>query len=77
MMEELIDKAQRLKLRPDVELKLELQQMKKLRDQTFDDLQTFVKNREKFHWRKWDKWKYVNDVSFHSSTDNTFYKSLI
>ena len=30
-MEELIDKAQRLKLRPDVELKLELQQMKKLK----------------------------------------------
>jgi hypothetical protein len=38
MMEELIDKAQRLKLKPDAELELEMQQMKKLRDQTFDDL---------------------------------------
>ena len=51
-----------------------MQQIKKLRDQTFDDLQTFVKNREKFHWRKWDKWKYVNDVSFNSHTDNSYYK---
>ncbi len=74
MMEELIDKAQRLKLKPDAELELEMQQIKKLRDQTFDDLQTFVKNREKFHWRKWDKRKYVNDVSFNSHTDNSYYK---
>ncbi len=36
--------------------------MKKLRDQTFDDVQTFVKNLEKFYWRKWNRWKYVNNV---------------
>lgn len=33
--------------------------MKKLRDQIFDDLQTFVREREKHHWRIWDKYKYA------------------
>lgn len=34
--------------------------MSKLRDQTYEDLNEFVKRREKLHWRSWDKYKYTN-----------------
>lgn len=38
----------------------EVESLKQFRDVTFEDLQTFVKNREKVHWRNWDRYKYVN-----------------
>lgn len=38
-MEDLIDKSQRLKIKPDADLELEVSNMRELRDQTFDDLQ--------------------------------------
>lgn len=57
MMEELIDKAQRLKLKPDKELKEEVQKLTVIRDQTFEDLHKFINSREKHHWRNWDKLK--------------------
>ena len=60
MMEDLIDKAQRLRTQPNSQLELELQQLKVLRDQTFEDLHDFVKQREKNPWRNWDKWRVVN-----------------
>ena len=59
MMEDLIDKAQRYKLKPDVLLEQEIAELTALRDQTFKDLQEFVQNREKSHWRNWDKFKVV------------------
>jgi hypothetical protein len=60
MMEDLIDKAQRLHTQPNDLLEQEMLQLKKLRDQTFEDLQDFVKQREKNPWRNWDKWRVVN-----------------
>lgn len=38
--------------------------MKKVRDQTFVDLHEFVQEREKYHWRNWDKWKETNQKKF-------------
>lgn len=37
-MEELVDKAQRLQLKPDKYLEAEINKLKICRDQTFDDL---------------------------------------
>ena len=58
-MEDLLDRVQRLKVKPDKELSEEVQSLRRLRDQIFDDLQTFVREREKHHWRIWDKYKSV------------------
>lgn len=59
-MEDLIDKAQRLHTQPNSQLEKELQQLKIIRDQTFEDLHDFVKQRERNPWRNWDKWRVVN-----------------
>lgn len=58
VMEDLIDKAQGVKdYKSDEEAKLELERLQQLKDQTFQDLQDFVREREKHHWRNWDKLK--------------------
>ena len=55
MTEDIIDLAQKVKLKPEQHQKRELEIMKMLRDQTYDDLVYFVKEREKHPWRVWDK----------------------
>ena len=60
MMEDLIDKAQRLRQQPNKVLEDEVSRLKILRDQTFEDLHDFVKQREKNPWRNWDKWRVIN-----------------
>ena len=58
-MEDLIDKAQRAKdtTQTTAEAKAELDRLTRLRDQTYADLKIFVRDREKHHWREWDKLK--------------------
>jgi len=43
MMEDLIDKAQRLRAQPNHVLEEEVSRLKLLRDQTFEDLHDFVR----------------------------------
>jgi hypothetical protein len=38
----------------------EIKTLERLRDQTFSDLKEFVENREKVHWRTWDRYKQAN-----------------
>ena len=38
--------------------------MQKLRDQTFEDLQKFVRNREKYSWRLWSDKLYRGKPKF-------------
>jgi len=54
MMEDTIDLAQRLQLKPDWELEKKLEKLKHLRNQVFADLEFFINDREKVHWRNWD-----------------------
>ena len=60
MMEDLINKAQRLRAQPNHVLEEEVSRLKLLRDQTFEDLHDFVRQREKNPWRNWDKWRVIN-----------------
>lgn len=53
--EDLIECAQRLTVKPNVRTERELQILKTLRDRTYDDIYYFVNEREKKHWRLWDK----------------------
>lgn len=57
LMEDLIDCAQRCKIRPDAQVERELYLMRRLRDQTWDDLTYFLREREKYPWRTWDSKK--------------------
>ena len=53
MTEELIECAQRLEVMPDAKTEKEMQVLKALRDQTYEDLQYFINEREKKLWRNW------------------------
>lgn len=55
MTEDLIDLAQRVKLKPDASLQYELKIMRQLYQQTYSDVQHFVEKRERKPWRTWDK----------------------
>lgn len=72
-MEDLVDRVQRYNLKPDKALEEEIKHLKKLRDQVFDDLQTFVREREKHHWREWDRYKYENDEKPHLRMGRTIH----
>ena len=54
MTEEIIDLAQKLLLKPDGLLEDRMEKLKRLRDQTYQDLYYFITEREKVHWRNWD-----------------------
>ncbi len=54
MSEELIDLAQRLKLRPDQELDKKIQLLKKRYAQTALDIHQFIEKREENIWRTWE-----------------------
>ena len=55
-MEDLIEKAQRSHNQPtNVERSREVERLRRLRDQMFDDVNEFVRQREKYRWRQWDK----------------------
>ena len=55
MTEDIIDLAQRVQIRQDGKLIKEMNLMRRLRDQTWEDLRYFVIEREKKPWRVWDK----------------------
>lgn len=55
MTEDLIDLAQKVKMKPEAHIQRELDILKMLRDQTYEDLYYFVQEREKHPWRAWDK----------------------
>ena len=52
--EEMIDYVQRNPHSVNVANDEELRKLKKLRDQTYEDIRSFVKSREKVPWREWD-----------------------
>ena len=54
MTEDIIDCAQRLTVKADEKTQRELQILELLRDRTYDDLRSFVKEREKKRWRLWE-----------------------
>ena len=58
MTEDIIDMAQRVQVRQDGKLIREMIIMKRLRDQTWEDLRHFVIEREKKPWRNWDRHGY-------------------
>ena len=64
MTEDLIDLAQRLKLKPDQNLEHELKIMRQLYEQTYRDVQYFVEKRERKPWRTWDKNGYYYKPNF-------------
>jgi hypothetical protein len=41
-------------LKSDQQLELKMVKMKQLRDQVYADLELFIHEREKVHWRNWD-----------------------
>ena len=53
MTEDIIDLAQRVLVKQDGKLEREMDLMTRLRDQTWKDLQVFVREREKKRWRNW------------------------
>ena len=55
MTEDIIDCAQRLAVKADAKTQKELNLLKMLRDRTYDDINYFIREREKKPWRVWDK----------------------
>ena len=55
MTVDIIDLAQRVQVKADKRSLEEMEIMKKLRDQTWEDLRYFVVEREKKPWRNWDR----------------------
>jgi len=53
--EDVIECAQKIAVKADVKTENELVILKQLRDRTYDDIHFFVNEREKKHWRLWDK----------------------
>ena len=53
MTEDIIDLAQRVLVKQDGKLEREMDLMTRLRDQTWQDLRVFVREREKKRWRSW------------------------
>ena len=54
LLEDLIDCAQRCLLRPDALVERELNLMRMLQHQTWEDLHHFVGERDLLPWRTWD-----------------------
>lgn len=54
--EDIIECAQRLEVKADEPTERELDLLKQLRDRTYADIRNFVNEREKKHWRLWDRY---------------------
>lgn len=54
MTEDIIDCAQRLTVQADHKTQRELELLKLLRERTYEDLSSFVREREKKRWRLWE-----------------------
>ena len=60
LLEDLISCAQKRSIRPDREVERELRLMEMLQRQTWEDINTFLKNRNRDRWRCWDNPRNVN-----------------
>jgi len=60
-MEDIIDKAQKMRkdggLESQSDSDAKIAALTKMKDQVFQDVQNFVHEREKTHWREWDEHK--------------------
>jgi hypothetical protein len=58
LLSDLVDRYQHKKVKASEEEEKELSSMRQLYSQTLADMRSFVKKREKLHWRQWDHFKY-------------------
>ena len=54
LLEDLIECAQKCIIRPDATVERELALMRRLQQQTWEDIQYFLEERDKQRWRTWD-----------------------
>lgn len=64
-MEDIIEKAQKMGkdggLQSQSDSDAKILALTKMKDQVFQDVQNFVQEREKTHWRNWDELKSKDD----------------